>query len=63
MPRGDGHPVMVLPGFMASDQSTAVLRGYLKQLGYDSMGWELGQNSGRFEIIHHILIASFSRDS
>ena len=25
MPRGDGHPVMVLPGFMASDQSTAVL--------------------------------------
>lgn len=59
MPRGDGHPVMVLPGFMASDQSTAVLRGYLKQLGYDSMGWELGQNSGRFEIIHHILIARF----
>ena len=59
MPRGDGHPVMVLPGFMASDQSTALLRGYLKQLGYDSMGWELGQNSGRFEIIHHILIARF----
>ena len=59
MPRGDGHPVMVLPGFLASDQSTAVLRGYLKQLGYDSMGWELGQNSGRFEIIHHILIARF----
>ena len=59
MPRGDGHPVMVLPGFMASDQSTAVLRGYLKQLGYDSMGWELGQNNGRFEIIHHILIARF----
>ena len=59
MPRGDGHPVMVLPGFMASDQSTAVLRGYLKQLGYESMGWELGQNSGRFEIIHHILIARF----
>lgn len=59
MPRGDGHPVMVLPGFMASDQSTALLRGYLKQLGYDSMGWELGRNSGRFEIIHHILIARF----
>ena len=59
MPRGDCHPVMVLPGFMASDQSTALLRGYLKQLGYDSMGWELGRNSGRFEIIHHILIARF----
>jgi len=59
MPRGDGHPVMVLPGFMAGDQSTALLRGYLKQLGYAPMGWELGRNSGRFEIIHHILIERF----
>ncbi len=59
MPRGDGHPVMVLPGFMASDQSTAFLRRYLKQLGYDPIGWELGRNSGRFEIIHHILVDRF----
>src|SRR5262249_32633967 len=27
--RGDGHPVLVLPGFMASDDSTGILRRYL----------------------------------
>ena len=59
MPRGDGHPVMVLPGFMASDQSTLILRGYLKRLGYDVSGWGLGRNNGRFEIIHHILTERF----
>ena len=25
-PRGDGHPVLVLPGLMATDFSTAALR-------------------------------------
>ena len=45
-PKGDGHPVLVLPGFVASDASTAVLRRYLKQLGYDTHAWELGRNLG-----------------
>jgi pimeloyl-ACP methyl ester carboxylesterase len=45
-PRGDGHPVLVLPGFMASDYSTKTLRRYLESLGYDSYGWELGRNLG-----------------
>lgn len=45
-PRGDRRPVMVLPGFAASDTSTTVLRGYLSWLGYDVHGWELGQNVG-----------------
>lgn len=45
-PRGDGHPVLVLPGFLVSDISTALLRGYLKYLGYDTYGWELGRNLG-----------------
>ena len=26
-PRGDGHPVLVLPGFLASDRSTTVFCG------------------------------------
>lgn len=59
MPRGDGHPVMVLPGFMASDSSTAVLRGYLRQIGYKPMGWGLGRNNGRFELMQQILIEKF----
>ena len=45
-PRGDGHPVMVLPGFLTTDRSTGLLRQYLKQLGYDVHAWELGRNLG-----------------
>src|SRR5687767_9484976 len=33
-PRGDGHPVLVLPGLMAADSSTRLLRRYLRRLGY-----------------------------
>jgi len=34
-PRGDGHPVLTLPGFLASDLSMAPMRRYLGELGYD----------------------------
>lgn len=44
LPRGDGHPVLVLPGFLASDTSTVPLRNLLVDLGYDAVGWELGRN-------------------
>jgi hypothetical protein len=45
-PRGDGEPVVVLPGYRASDASTFVLRSYLGLLGYDARGWGLGRNAG-----------------
>lgn len=45
-PRGDGHPVLALPGFLASDLSMAPLRRYLKQLGYDAYAWKMGRNLG-----------------
>ncbi len=44
LPRGDGHPVLVLPGFMASDPSTRPMRSLLDDLGYQSHAWGLGQN-------------------
>lgn len=44
LPKGDGHPVLVLPGFLASDVSTRPMRGLLRDLGYDAHGWGLGQN-------------------
>ncbi len=44
LPRGDGHGVLVLPGFMASDTSTRPLRSLLSDLGYDAVGWQLGRN-------------------
>lgn len=45
-PRGDGHPVLVLPGFMAGDFSTRALRGFLRDRGYRAHGWKLGRNLG-----------------
>lgn len=45
-PTGDGHPVLVLPGFMASDRSTQILRSVLTSRGFDVHGWSLGRNTG-----------------
>jgi pimeloyl-ACP methyl ester carboxylesterase len=45
-PRGDGHPVLALPGFLAGDLSMAPLRRYLTELGYDAHAWQMGRNLG-----------------
>jgi pimeloyl-ACP methyl ester carboxylesterase len=45
-PRGDGHPVLALPGFLASDLSMAPMRRYLTELGYDAHAWRMGRNTG-----------------
>jgi pimeloyl-ACP methyl ester carboxylesterase len=44
LPKGDGHPVIVLPGFMAGDRSTGPIRRLLNSLGYRAHGWGLGRN-------------------
>ena len=44
--RGDGHPVLVLPGFIGSDVSTGILRRFLNAKGYDAHSWNLGRNLG-----------------
>ncbi|MGB0920063.1 MAG: lipase family alpha/beta hydrolase [Alphaproteobacteria bacterium] len=46
IPQGDGHAVMVLPGFTADDTSTRVLRRFLRSKGYDVHPWGLGRNLG-----------------
>jgi pimeloyl-ACP methyl ester carboxylesterase len=45
-PRGDGHPVLVLPGLIASDVSTRPLRAFLGSKGYAVSGWNQGRNLG-----------------
>ena len=45
-PRGDGHPVMVLPGFLGADGYNAAFRRYLTRLGYAVHGWGQGRNLG-----------------
>ncbi|MCI0749143.1 MAG: GPI inositol-deacylase [Nevskiales bacterium] len=46
LPRGDGHPVLVIPGLGGNDASTYLLRLVLARLGYAAYGWELGANLG-----------------
>jgi pimeloyl-ACP methyl ester carboxylesterase len=45
-PRGDGHPVLVLPGYLADDRSTRALRWFLRDRGYHGHAWRLGRNHG-----------------
>jgi hypothetical protein len=45
-PRGDGHPVLVIPGFLAGPLSTDLLRNILRRLGYRVYDWGLGYNMG-----------------
>lgn len=45
-PRGDGRPVMVLPGLFNEDRSNWIMRRYLRALGYRTYPWTLGRNLG-----------------
>jgi pimeloyl-ACP methyl ester carboxylesterase len=45
-PHGDGHPVIVYPGFLGSASSTYFLRRLLRKLGYAAYDWEQGCNLG-----------------
>jgi hypothetical protein len=46
LPRGDGHRVLVLPGFTGDDRSTVPLRWFLRDRGYRATPWRLGRNLG-----------------
>lgn len=55
-PRGHGQPVLILPGYGSGDVSTALLKGYLRLLGYRARGWGLGRNNGdAVELLPRIL--------
>lgn len=46
LPKGDGHPVLVLPLMFGNDLSTSPLRGFLDARGYVASTWDLGLNLG-----------------
>jgi pimeloyl-ACP methyl ester carboxylesterase len=54
-PGGDGHPVLVLPGFFASDGSTATLRRFLARKQFDARPWGEGRNPGISDALFHRL--------
>jgi len=45
-PQGDGHPVLLLPGFMGSEGSLIGLELFLGNRGYAVQTWGLGRNVG-----------------
>lgn len=45
-PRGDGHPVLLLPGFLADEKSLIVLKLFLQSKGYEVHTWGMGRNVG-----------------
>ena len=45
-PRGEGQPVLLLPGFTAGDGSMRTLRRYLARRGFRSHPWLQGRNLG-----------------
>ena len=45
-PRGDGHPVMIIPGLGTTDVSTYFIRNFLNNLGYKAYSWGFGRNLG-----------------
>jgi pimeloyl-ACP methyl ester carboxylesterase len=56
---GDGRPVLVLPGFYATDGLTGRLRAHLRGLGYRAYGWGLGRNVGLTDNIVDGVLARF----
>jgi pimeloyl-ACP methyl ester carboxylesterase len=56
-PKGSDRPVLVLPGFMADDNSTWVLRRFLSDIGYSVTGWQMGRNVGPSQPLLEQLIA------
>ena len=45
-PQGDGHPVLLLPGFMADEITLVAIKAFLGGRGYDVQTWGLGRNIG-----------------
>jgi pimeloyl-ACP methyl ester carboxylesterase len=46
MPDGDGHGVMVIPGFLGEDSFNKPLCDFLISKGYVASGWRQGRNLG-----------------
>jgi len=45
-PYGDGHPVLLLPGFMGDEATLVALKRYLQNRGYQVETWGFGRNVG-----------------
>jgi pimeloyl-ACP methyl ester carboxylesterase len=58
-PRGEGRPVLVIPGFQATDGMTGRLRSHLRHHGFRVHGWAQGANIGLTDARIDGLVARF----
>ena len=56
---GQGRPVLVLPGFGATDRGTGRLRSHLDRRGWTTYAWGLGPNHGLTDDVLLGLLARF----
>ena len=56
-PLGDGHPVLVIPGFRGTDDNNRGLINFLRNLNLNAVGWEQGRNLGHGLIDPQILVS------
>ncbi len=61
LPRGNGEPVMVVPGFGADDLAVLLLTRRLRALGYDAISWGLGRNTGNLKKLQPLLVERVRR--
>jgi pimeloyl-ACP methyl ester carboxylesterase len=55
VPRGEGHQVMVIPGFLGDDGYLETLRGWLRRIGYAPVASGLNRNTGfKQELLEHL---------
>ena len=45
-PRGDGHPVLLVPGFLSSEIPLTAMKAFLRNRGYVVETWGFGRNVG-----------------
>ena len=60
MEHGDGHPVIVYPGFGCGPDSTALLRSFITKAGYNVFCWGQGRNIGPSTTLEACMLAQLT---
>lgn len=63
MEHGDGHSVIVYPGFGCGPDSTALLRSFINKSGYDVHCWGQGRNIGPSSTLEAAMLAQLEEVS
>lgn len=57
VPRGDGAPVLLVPGFLCNDLALHTLSGWLERVGYEPHLSRIGINAGCLDLLGGALVS------